>query len=51
MKVYFPTFSEFARIGLELAAYCPTSQMAMTSQSQEERLRYKLLGVESLREL
>ena len=51
MKAYFCTFSEFTGIGLELAAYCSASQMTMMSQSQEERLMYKLLDVESLREL
>ena len=51
MKAYFYTFSQFTGIDLELATDCPTSQMTMTSESQEERIRYKFLGVESLREL
>ena len=51
MKFYFHTFSEFTGTGLELTAYCSTSEMTMISQSQEERLKYKLLVVESLREL
>ena len=51
MKTYFYTFSEFTEIDLELAAYCPTSQTTMTSESQEGRIRYKFLGVESFREL
>ena len=33
------------------AADCPTSQMTLTSESQGERIRYKFLGAESLREL
>ena len=51
MKAYFYKFSEYTGIDLELAADCPTSRMTMTSESQEERIRYKFLGVESLREL